>query len=65
MVCHQKIIDLYRFGQLYIDKPITNAKLQKFQQIDQRKISKSIILNLYNPKTGWTLEQGRALGHLP
>ena len=38
---HQKIFDLYKFGQIYINKPITNAKVHKFQQIDQRKIPKS------------------------
>ena len=34
------VFDLYKFGQLYINKHITNAKLHKFQQIDQRKIQR-------------------------
>ena len=37
---HQKIFDLYKFGQLYINKHIANAKLHKFKQIDQIKKSK-------------------------
>ena len=37
MVRSLEIFDLYKFGQLYVNKHITNAKLHKFQQIDQRK----------------------------
>ena len=38
---HQKIFDLYKFGQLYINKHITNGKLHKFQQLTKGKKSKS------------------------
>ena len=41
MVRLKKIV-LYKFGQLYINKHVTNAKLHKFQQIDHRKKSKSV-----------------------
>ena len=49
---HQKIFDLYKFGPLYMNKHITNAKFHKFQQIDQRKKLKSglgVPQNLDNP----------------
>ena len=36
------LILVYKFGQLYINKLITNAKLHIFQQIDQRKKPKSV-----------------------
>ena len=38
---HLKNSDLYKFGKFNINKHLTNAKLHKFQQIDQRKKSKS------------------------
>ena len=39
---YKKFFDLYKFGKFYINNHITNAKLHKFQQIDQRKKSKSV-----------------------
>ena len=64
---HQKNFDLYKFGQLYINKLITNAKLQKFQQIDQRKISESAPKFKKSKKwTDFAMGPGvEHLGHLP
>ena len=48
---------LYKFDQFYGTKYITNAQLHKFQQIDQRKKSKSPQY-LDNQNNGRTLELG-------
>ena len=52
--------NFFLFGQLYINKHITNAKLYKLKQIDQRKKSR-VPQKLDNIKNGRTWE----LGHLP
>ena len=43
---------------------LVNVKLNKFQQIDQTKMSKRAS-KFRNPKNGRTLERGWALGNLP
>ena len=64
MVWPLEKFDLYKFIPFYISRHITNAKLHKFWHIDQRKYQR-VPQNLDNPKNGWTLEWGWAVGHLP
>ena len=48
MVRQLEFFYLCKFDQLYINTLITNDKLHKFQQVDQRK--KSVSQNSNNPK---------------
>ena len=55
----QQIFDLCKFGQLHINKNINNAKLHKFQWIDQRKSQ-----TVHQPQNLDSPKNKQALGNL-